>query len=105
MASPEKWAVTVCTPRAVGEIDTDAVPAASVVPGCVAVPGPDKPNDTTAPATAPLGALVRERVVLTDSELPTSAVAGAVNVERDVAARAIVSEVVAVSATAGIEPK
>src|SRR6187200_651237 len=96
--------MTVWTPRAEGENDTDAAPAAFVVPVCVAGPGPDKANDTFAPATAPGGSLVRERVVLTDSGLPTSAVAGAINMERDVAACAIVSDIVAVSATTGITP-
>ena len=104
MVSPEKFAVTVCTPRAEGENDTDADPAALVVPVRVAKLEPDKANDTVAPATAAVGALVRESVVLSDSELPTRALAGAVNMERDVAACAIVSDIVAVSATTGITP-
>src|SRR6266478_4337467 len=101
MAVLAKLAVTVCAPRVAIGNDTDANPAASVVPVSVCDSTPDIVNTTAAPAMAPVGALVRVSVVLTVSEAPTSAVDGTVNADRDVAVCAIVTDVAAVSAIAG----
>ena len=101
---PTKVALTVWTPRTAIGNDTDANPAASVVPVSVCDSAPDIMKTTAVPAMAPVGALVRESVVLTVSELPISAVDGAANADRDVAACAIVADVVAVSAITGTAP-
>src|SRR5262245_55444544 len=91
-------------PRAAIGNDTDANPAEFVIPMSVSDSAPDIVNVTAAPATGPVGALLRESVVLTVNESPTSDVDGAVNGVRNVLACTIVSDVVAVSATTGIEP-
>src|SRR5258708_644763 len=68
-----------------------ATPLPSVVTVCVVVvapPGllaaPVSVKTTGAPATAPVGAVVRDNVVLTASESPTNAVAATVSVEKAV---------------------
>src|SRR4029450_13333531 len=104
MVLPIKLALTVWMPRAASGNDTDANPAASVVPVSVCDSAPDIVNTTAAPAMAPVGALVRGSVVLTVSEWPAGAADGACNAARDVVACAIVADVAAVSAITGTTP-
>ena len=103
---PAKLALTVYAPRAFGVNDTDTLPEASVVPVSVVCPddGSVKVNMTDAPETAPVGALVRESVVLTLNGLPTRAVAGAVSGASAVDAELTVTGAEAVSAITGKAP-